>query len=102
MNRKVENMIDLAYYKSVNICNAFVQKWRDNKPENEELKEFAIAYLDIVFHNNYLEMQRFGYEKSFEDFKNQRDETKTQLDKLWEENKKLIEENKKLKKITGL
>ena len=44
MNRKVENMIDLAYYKSVNICNAFVQKWRDNKPENEELKEFAIKY----------------------------------------------------------
>ena len=102
MNKKVKNLVDLEYYNALNHCNTFLKKWRDAKPENEELKEFALKYLHIVFHTNFLETERYGYELSFAEYLNDKLKAEQEVEKIKKENQRLVEENNKLKKIVNL
>mgnify|MGYP003660773336 FL=1 len=102
MNKKVSNLIDLEYYGNVNLCNELLKRWRDAKPDNEDLKLFAKNYLDIIFYVNRLDMERYGYEKSFSEFRADKLRAIERARKMEIENDKLKKEINKLKNLTNL
>ena len=102
MNKKVENLIDLEYYGAVNICNEYLKKWRDAKPENLELQSFVKSYLDVIFYVNRLDMERYGYEKSYSEFRADKLRAIERARKMEIENDKLKKEINKLKNLTNL
>ena len=102
MNKKVSNLIDLEYYGNVNLCNELLKKWRDAKPNNEDLKLFTTNYLDIIFYVNSLEMERFGYEKAMSEYLSDKLRAVERARRSEAENEKLKAEIKTLKSLINL
>tara|TARA_R100001163_G_scaffold11614_4_gene10623 strand:- start:12425 stop:12730 length:306 start_codon:yes stop_codon:yes gene_type:complete len=71
MNKKIENLKDLDYQGNLQfIANIILDAIK--KKETDKLKRMAEAISDIAFYVNSLQLDRWGYNKTIDQYKNER------------------------------
>jgi len=93
MYKKFDNMLDLKLDTEVLIVSKYIQTWREQKPESEQLKEIARAFTEIAFILNRLQMDRRMYHKSLKEYRDKANSLVLDKRDLQEKLNKLTNEN---------
>ena len=94
MNKKIETLKDIEYQGNIQfLANIILDAIK--KKETDKLNRMAEAISDIAFYVNSLQLDRWGYNKSINDYKNQKNRAIERARKAEEKIEKLEVELKK-------
>ena len=88
MNKKIENLKDLNYQANISLISRMILEAR-NKKESEKLKKMSQAITEIAFYVNNLQMDRWAYNKSLKEYRNDKNRAIARARKSEEELEKL-------------
>lgn len=94
MYKKFDNLLDFKLDTEVLIVSEHIKKWRQQKPDNEQIKEIARAFTEIAFILNRLQMDRRMYHKTLKEYRDKANALVLDKRELQEELNKLKDENK--------
>ena len=69
MNKKIENLKDLNYQANISLISNMIIE-ASSKKESEKLKKISQAITEIAFYVNNLQMDRWAYNKSLKEYRN--------------------------------
>lgn len=98
---KAENLKDLEFYNSTELCISLLQKWK-LESSHKDLKDFTHAFLQILFYSNNLQQDRYIHNKILEEYSSDKLRAIQRARKCESENEKLKLKVKKLKSLTNL
>ncbi|MCH1614039.1 MAG: hypothetical protein L7S72_12175 [Flavobacteriales bacterium] len=94
MNKKIETLKDIEYQGNIQLlANIILDAIK--KKETDKLKKMSEAISNIAFYVNSLQLDRWGYNKSIDDYKSQKNRAIERARKAEEKIEKLEVELKK-------
>ena len=83
------------------LCNGLLKKWREAKPDSQELKDFTDNFIELYFYINHLEMEKYGVDKALSEYHSDKLRAVERARKSEEQNEKLRKQINKLKTLTN-
>jgi len=95
MNRKIENLKEMCYYSNISLLSEMVLD-AIKKNDSDNLQKMSKAITEIAFYVNGLQMDRWAYNKSLDEYRLSKNRA---IERARKAEKKIEELEDKLKKF---
>ena len=95
MNKKINNLKDIQYFGNIELLSSMILKAIKQK-NSDQLQQMSRAITEIAFYVNGLHMDRWGYNKSLEEYRADKNRA---IERARRSEKKIEELEKQLKKF---